>query len=144
MRNCRVAYLGKGEPPVASVQRTAILPVPPPAVWRALTDGEQLSAWFGGEVEIDAFPGGQLAVRDGCRLRRAVIVDFDAGHRLAFRWLPPHRRVGFVWGVDETEPGTSGEVEFILEEVTAGTRLTVVETAPAALRTSALARTRAT
>jgi uncharacterized protein YndB with AHSA1/START domain len=129
---------------VADVQRTAILPVPPPAVWRALTDGEQLSAWFGGEVEIDAFPGGQLAVRAEGRVRRAVIVDFDPGHRLAFRWLPPHRRVGFVWAADETEPGTSGEVEFTLEEVPAGTRLTVVETAPAVLGTSALARAGAT
>ena len=128
---------------MASVERTAILPVPLPAVWRALTDGEQLSAWFGGEVEIDAFPGGQLAVRAGGRLRRAVIVDFDPGHRLAFRWLPPHRRVGFVWGDDETEPGTSGEVEFTLEELPAATRLTVVETAPAALGRSALARARA-
>jgi hypothetical protein len=38
--------------------------------------------------------------------------------------------MGFVWGPDDVPAGTSGEVELTLTEVTGGTLVHVVETAP--------------
>jgi uncharacterized protein YndB with AHSA1/START domain len=124
------------------VRRTVVLPAAPEAVSNALTDTEQLSAWLGGDVEIDAVPGGQIAVREDGRLRRGVVVDMDPLRHLEIRWLPPSRRVGFLWGPDEGPAGESGGVEFTLEPVPGGrSRLTVVEHPPveAPARPSALA-----
>jgi uncharacterized protein YndB with AHSA1/START domain len=127
---------------VERVERSLEVRVPVEAVWRALTESGELSAWFGGEVEIDPVPGGQLVVWGDGRLRRAVIVDLDANRRFAFRWLPAHHRIGFLWGPDDEEPaGTSGEVEITLSAVPEGTRLVVVEWAPVAAPPRALART---
>jgi uncharacterized protein YndB with AHSA1/START domain len=119
---------------LGTVRRSVVLPAPPETVWAALTEAGPLSAWLGGEVELDPFPGGQIVVRDDGRLRRGVIVDLDPLRHLEIRWLPASRRVGFVWGPDPEPAGSSGEVEFLLEPATTGgTRLTVVERPPAAL-----------
>jgi uncharacterized protein YndB with AHSA1/START domain len=127
---------------VERVERSLVVRVPVEVVWRALTESGQLSAWFGGEVEVDPVPGGQLTVWGDGRLRRAVIVDLEPNRRLTFRWLPAHHRIGFVWLGDEEEPaGASGEVEITLAPVPAGTRVVVVEWAPVATRSRALART---
>ena len=116
-----------------AVQRSVVLPAPVEAVWAALTEAGQLSAWLGGDVDVDPFPGGQIVVREDGRLRRGVIVDLEPLHHLEIRWLPPSRRLGFVWGPDDEPAGSAGEVEFLLEPVPelGATRLTVVERAPA-------------
>lgn len=118
---------------LGTVRRGAVLPAPVEAVWTALTDAEHLSAWLGGEVEIDPVPGGQIAVREDGRLRRGVIVDFEPLRHLEIRWLPTSRRIGFIWGPDEEPAGSAGEVEFFLEPLPEleATVLTVVERAPA-------------
>ncbi|HEV7862664.1 MAG TPA: SRPBCC domain-containing protein, partial [Acidimicrobiia bacterium] len=100
---------------MGAVRRSVVLPVPVETVWAALTEAGQLSAWLGGDVDLDPFPGGQIVVRDGGRLRRGVIVDIEPLHRLEIRWLPASRRVGFIWGPDTEPAGSSGEVEFLLE-----------------------------
>ena len=123
------------------VERSLVVRVPVEAVWRALTESDRLSAWFGGEAEVDPVPGGQLTLREDGRLRRAVVVDLEPGRRLAFRWLPCHHRVGFIWGEDDEPAGTSGEVEITLAAVPGGTRIIVVERAPVAGPPRALART---
>ena len=117
----------------AAVRRCAVLPAPVEAVWRALTDGEHLSAWLGGDVELDPFPGGQIVVTEGGRQRRGVIVDLEPLRHLEIRWLPASRRVGFIWGPDDQPAGSAGEVEFFLEPLPelGATVLTVVERAPA-------------
>lgn len=127
---------------VERVERRVVVPAPAYAVWQALTEAEHLSAWFGGAVELDAFPGGQIAVTQGGRRRRGIIVDLEPGRRLAVRWLPAHHPVGFVWEPDPTPPGVSGEVTFTLEPAGGGTALTVVETAPDAVGARPLSRAR--
>ena len=123
---------------VGPVQRSVVLPAPVDAVWAALTDAGHLSAWLGGDVDVDAVPGGQISVREDGRLRRGVIVDLEPRRRLEIRWLPPARRIGFLWGTDDEPAGSGGGVEFLVEPVTVrATRLTVIEHAPAA-RASAL------
>jgi len=124
------------------VRRSVVLPAPPEAVWAALTEAGHLSAWLGGDVEVDAIPGGQIAVQEDGRLRRGVIVDLDPLRHLEIRWLPASHRFGFVWGPDEEPVGSAGGVEFRLEPLPqrAATRLTIVERAPSgAGRPSALA-----
>ena len=117
-----------------TVKRTAVLASPVEAVWAALTEAEHLSAWLGGDVALDAVPGGQIAVREDGRVRRGVIVDVEPLRHLEIRWLPESRRIGFLWGPDDAPAGTGGEVEFVLEPLLDGlTVLTVVERPPASL-----------
>ena len=116
-----------------TVRRSVLLPAPVQAVWSALTDAGQLSAWLGGDVAIDPVPGGQIVVQEEGRLRRGVIVDIEPQRHLEIRWLPNARRMGFLWGPDDEPAGSGGEVEFLLEPVpeSAGcTCLTVTERAP--------------
>ncbi|HEV3365515.1 MAG TPA: SRPBCC domain-containing protein [Acidimicrobiia bacterium] len=118
---------------VGAVRRSVLLPAPVEAVWAALTDAAQLSAWLGGDVDLEPFPGGQIAVSEGGRLRRGVIVDLEPLRHLEIRWLPVSRRMGFLWGPDDEPAGSGGEVEFLLgpvPESPACTYLTVIERAP--------------
>jgi uncharacterized protein YndB with AHSA1/START domain len=116
-----------------SIRRSVLLAAPIHAVWAALTDAGQLSAWLGGDVDLDPFPGGQIVVQEDGRLRRGVVVDLDPLSRLEIRWLPPSRRLGFLWGPDDEPAGSAGSVEFVVEAVPErnATRLTVIERAPA-------------
>jgi len=115
-----------------AVRRSIVLPASVEAVWTALTGAEHLSAWLGGEVDVDPFPGGQIAVREDGHLRRGVIVDLEPLRRLEICWLPPARRMGFLWRPDDQPAAAGGGVEFLLEpQPIGGTRLTVTERAPA-------------
>jgi uncharacterized protein YndB with AHSA1/START domain len=134
---------GNAAPTPGAVHRSVVLRAPIGTVWAAITEAGHLSAWLGGEVELDPFPGGQILVReDGGRLRRGVIVDVEPLRHLEVQWLPASRRVGFVWGPDDEPAGAGGGLEFRLEPVGDGTRLIVLERPPAARpagRPSALA-----
>ncbi len=115
------------------VRRTVLLATPLETVWAALTDAGRLSAWLGGDVDLEPFPGGQIVVNEDGRIRRGVIVDMEPLRHLEIRWLPASRRMGFLWGPDDEPAGTGGDVEFVLAPVpenAACTYLTVVERAP--------------
>lgn len=119
-------------PEAGAVRRSAVLPAAVETVWAALTEAGHLSAWLGGDAELDAFPGGQIVVREDGRQRRGVVVDVEPLRHLEIRWLPASRRIGFLWGPDDEPAGTGGGVEFRLEPAGAGaTRLTVIERPPA-------------
>jgi uncharacterized protein YndB with AHSA1/START domain len=132
------------EAELGSVRRSVVLPAPVETVWAAITESGHLSAWLGGEVELDACPGGQIVVTEDGRLRRGVVVDVEPLRHLEIQWLPASRRIGFAWGPDDEPAGTGGRLEFRLEPakgadgaerrsaVDAGTRLTVIERAPTA------------
>ncbi|HKY74895.1 MAG TPA: SRPBCC domain-containing protein [Acidimicrobiia bacterium] len=113
-------------------RRTVLLPAPVDAVWAAITQAGHLSAWLGGKVELEAFPGGQVVVEEHGRVRRGVIVDVEPLHHLEIRWLPPSRRFGYLWGPDEAPAGSGGAVEFLLVPVEGATFLTVLERQPQA------------
>ena len=116
-----------------AVRRSVVLPASVEAVWAALTEAGHLSAWLGGGVELEPFPGGQIVVREDGRVRRGVVVDLEPLRHLEIRWLPASRRIGFVWGSDDEPAGSGGDVEFFVDALPelGGTRLTVVERAPA-------------
>ncbi len=100
------------------VEREVTLPASREEVWRALSDPSRLSAWLGGEVDLELVPGGRGLIRqqDG-EVRLVVVEEVMAPKRLVFRW----------WGVTgrSTTPAT---VELTLTELPEeGTRLSVVE-----------------
>ena len=43
-----------------SIEREVILPAPPARVWTALTQADQLGAWFGTQASIDLRQGGEV------------------------------------------------------------------------------------
>ena len=110
-----------------SIEREVILPVPPARVWAALTQPDQLGAWFGTHASIDLRPGGEIVFTwDGSSgprgSSRGVIESVEPTQRLAFRWQAS----------PDDAPMT--RVEFTLEPHAEGTRLFVVESGFASLR----------
>ncbi len=102
------------------IERTLEVAHPPDKVWSALTTAEGLAAWFGDEAAIDLRPGGSARMA------------WPNGYAVAMRVERVERPTvfGFTWqvsGLPEDDPRRT-YVEFTLEPVGAGTRLTVVET----------------
>ena len=102
------------------MRREIVLPATREQVWAALTDSEQLSAWFEAEVDIDPRPRGDVTARhpDGT-IRRGTVIAASAPYRLVVAWEGARDARG-----SEVE---ASRVEFTLEAVTDGTRLTVIE-----------------
>ena len=98
------------------VRRSIELDAPLPEVWRALTEASLLSDWFDAEAELDPRVDGAVRFRfpDRSELRGLVVVC-DPPRRLSFRWRDVH------------VPGNAAVVEFSLEPVFDGARLTVTE-----------------
>jgi uncharacterized protein YndB with AHSA1/START domain len=101
------------------IERTVEVAHAPGKVWAALTTAEGLGAWFGNEATIDLRPGGSAQMK----WAEGDIVDMrvervDEPTVFAFTW--------HIYGLPEDDPRRT-YVEFTLEPVGAGTRLTVVE-----------------
>src|SRR4051812_42490303 len=80
--NRRVAQ--EEAPPMPTVEREIELDAPTDVVWRALTDADELSDWFGADVAGDLVADGAAAIGD----RLALLTDADPdGGRLGFRWV---------------------------------------------------------
>jgi uncharacterized protein YndB with AHSA1/START domain len=114
------------------IERTVELAHPPAAVWAALTTADGLGAWFGDRAAIDLRPGG------------AASLSWTGGHHVEMRVerVEEPRVFGFTWpvsGLPEDDPRRT-YVEFTLEPVGAGTRLTVVESGFAQLPADAHAK----
>jgi uncharacterized protein YndB with AHSA1/START domain len=102
------------------IERTVELAHPPATVWAALTTAEGLAGWFGNEAAIDLRPGGAAWMR-------WTGEGFTANMRVERVQEPTV--FGFTWhiyGLPDDDPRRT-YVEFTLEPVAAGTRLTVVE-----------------
>jgi uncharacterized protein YndB with AHSA1/START domain len=99
------------------VEREVTVPAAPDEVWRMLTEPGGLSGWLADEAEIDVRPGGDVRFRmtDG-EERTGFVEEADAPARLALWWSAGDE--------DATR------VEFALEPVEEGTRVTVVESRP--------------
>ena len=108
-----------------AIEREVTVPALPHEVWPVVIDSDQVSAWFGADVEIDPRAGGRAVFRwaDGTE-REAVVEDVEPERRLAFRWLPFQRTEE---GDIVTVPPT--RVAITLDPVSEGTRVRVVEEA---------------
>jgi len=102
------------------IVRTIELAHPPAAVWAAITTTEGLGAWFGNTATIDLRPGG------------AAQMTWEGGYTANMRVerVDEPSVFGFTWHIHGLPEDDSRRtyVEFTLEPVDAGTRLTVVET----------------
>jgi uncharacterized protein YndB with AHSA1/START domain len=98
------------------VEREVLIEADVDDVWRALTEPEHLEAWFAGEAELDARPGGtgRFAWADGTS-REAVVEAVEESSVLVFRW--------------RESADDESRVTIALEEADGGTRVRVTETA---------------
>lgn len=123
------------------IEKTVVLRAPRARVWRALTDASEFGAWFGASLTGTFAPGavvsGRITTPGYEHLTMDLLVERVEPERLlSYRWHP--------YAVDpevdyRDEPMTL--VEFRLEDVPEGTRLTVTESGfdqiPAARRAEA-------
>jgi uncharacterized protein YndB with AHSA1/START domain len=87
-------------------------------VWRALTEAELAEQWLADEVELDLRQGGEVVFRyDNGEERHGRVREVVEEERLRIRWRRDSR--------------AESEVEFVLADAAAGTRLIVVESVPA-------------
>jgi uncharacterized protein YndB with AHSA1/START domain len=109
------------------IEKSTALKAPVERVWRALTDHAEFGAWFRVKLDGPFLPGqmsrGRITYPGFEHLRwEAEVVAMEKPRRFAFTWHP--------YAVDpevdySEEPSTL--VEFRLEPIPDGTRLTVVE-----------------
>jgi uncharacterized protein YndB with AHSA1/START domain len=113
----------------AVVERNVDLDASPAEVWRALTEPDELVAWFGPDVELDLRPGGRgRFVDDDGSARRAVVDEVHQGERLVLRWWP-----------EGDDPGAGASVvTFVVAPTGSGTRLVVTERLVARASTASL------
>ncbi|MBA2272367.1 MAG: SRPBCC domain-containing protein [Actinobacteria bacterium] len=109
------------------VERDILLPVPADEVWAAITDDDQLAAWFGAEARLELRPGGRATFRwpDGTT-RNATVEVVEAERLLILRWFP---FADDAHGGRRQQPVTT--LSFRLEATSHGTRLRVAESATA-------------
>ncbi|HPF13945.1 MAG TPA: SRPBCC family protein [Planctomycetota bacterium] len=110
-----------------SVHKEIVLRAPRSRVWRALTNTEEFNTWFGAKLEGPFEPKARVSGahtscgHEGLPLE-LWIERLDPETYFSYRWHPYAIQPGIDYS---TEPTTL--VEFRLEEVKEGTRLTVVE-----------------
>lgn len=94
-------------------------PHPPEAVWAALTEPEQLAAWFMTQAVIDGREGGSVRMTSGP-------ARFEWTGRI-LTWQP-HRVYEYEWNLaphDDVPQGEQSVVRWELEPVEGGTRVTL-------------------
>lgn len=109
-----------------TVRRTIRIAAPIEKVWRAVTEPEHISRWFGRTVLDGTGPGAQGTM---------TFADYGAVP-IRVEALHAPRMVSYRWGNDDAlgrlpesvDDDTSTVFTFTLEAVTDGTELTVVET----------------
>lgn len=106
------------------IEKQIVLKAPRSRVWRALTDHREFGAWFKAALDSPFVAGqrtrGRITYPGYEHLPFDVtVVRMDAERYFSFRWQP---------GGDPKPGEPTTLVEFTLEDVAEGTRLTVVET----------------
>src|SRR3954462_10051505 len=96
------------------VERDTLVEASPDEVWEALTDEDRLDEWMAPEVELDPVEGGEISVRGGDEERSGTVHTVEEHERFAFTWTRPGEGESFV--------------EFTIEALPGGSRVTVVET----------------
>jgi uncharacterized protein YndB with AHSA1/START domain len=109
------------------IEKTTTIRAPRARVWRALTNHEEFGTWFGVTLENAFTPGatvrGRILDPQYAHIPFLMTIDRVEPERLfSMRWHPYAHEPGVDYSA---EPTTL--IEFTLEEVPDGTRLTVVE-----------------
>lgn len=96
------------------VERETLIEATPEEVWEAITDEDRLQEWIAPEVELDPVEGGDAIFRYEDGERTGTLETVEEEERFAFTWARPGEGESLV--------------EFTIEALPFGTRLTVVET----------------
>lgn len=109
-----------------TVRRTIRIAAPVEKVWRAVTEPEQISQWFGHTVLLGDGMGahGTITWPDGPAVPIAVEA-IDPPRMVAYRWC--NGEPGEIVP-DQVDAGPSTVFTFTLDPLDDGTQLTVVET----------------
>jgi uncharacterized protein YndB with AHSA1/START domain len=96
-------------------------------VWRAISNLEEFSNWFGVEASGAFAPGARLRMTTTHEEYKGIVFDLtvdrmEPEHTISWRWHPGMPEAGVDYA---SEPTTL--VEFQLKEVEGGTMVTVVE-----------------
>jgi uncharacterized protein YndB with AHSA1/START domain len=107
------------------IEKTIVLHAPRSRVWKAIADARQFGQWFKvnleGEFEAGASIAGTITYPGYEGLRMEIVIDRIEPERLfSYRWHPGDPNRDYT-----SDPMTL--VEFTLEDVPGGTRLTIVE-----------------
>ena len=109
------------------IEKQIVIRAPRSKIWRALTDLEQFQQWFGAKLDTPFAPGarsrGHVTEKGWEHVQMDIQIErMEPEHTLTYRWLP--------FAIDpkrDYSKETRTLVEFTLEEVQGGTRVTVVE-----------------
>lgn len=109
------------------IEKSVFLRAPRSRVWRAIATAEEFGTWFGVKLEGAFAPGARVSGRITTPGYEHVIME------ITIERVDPERLFSYRWHPYAVEPGMdySGEpttlVEFRLDEVAGGTKLTVIE-----------------
>ncbi len=109
---------------ITTIERTILIQVPRSRVWRALTTPAEFGRWFsseGGEVFAPGKRVDMISTHSQC--------SGDPRFSLTVERMEPEHTFSWRWHPGSAKPGEDGTtlVEFRLEEVGSGTRVTVTE-----------------
>lgn len=109
------------------IEKTITLKAPVSRVWRALTNAKEFGSWFGVNLTSEFAPGatvsGRITSQGYEHVTMEVTVErMETERTFSYRWHPH----AVDPDVDYSQEDTT-LVEFTLEAVDGGTRLTVVE-----------------
>ena len=126
------------------IEKSVVLRAPRSRVWRAITNVEEFGTWFGVRLESAFAQGARVQGRITTPGYEHLTMD------ITIETVDPERLFSYRWHPYAIEPGMDYSrepttlVEFRLDEVAGGTRLTVVESGfdriPAARRAEAFRR----
>ena len=126
------------------IEKSVLLRAPRSRVWRAITNVEEFGTWFGVRLESAFAQGARVQGRITTPGYEHLTMD------ITIETVDPERLFSYRWHPYAIEPGMDYSrepttlVEFRLDEVAGGTRLTVVESGfdriPAARRAEAFRR----
>jgi uncharacterized protein YndB with AHSA1/START domain len=109
------------------IGKTIVVKAPRPRVWRALTEAGEFGQWFGVDLSGTFAPGQRLRGRITHPKYAHVTMEITVER------VEPERLVSWRWHPYAVDPGVDYAaepttlVEFTLDDVPEGTRLTVVE-----------------
>jgi uncharacterized protein YndB with AHSA1/START domain len=120
------------------IVKSTVLHAPPHTVWPALTDAKAFGAWFGAQFDGSFTPGAHLTGRITPTQVDAEVARAQERYKgmpfdLTVDRIDPMRHFSFRWhpfAIDRSVDYSKEQptlVEFNLEEVGDGTRLTVTE-----------------
>jgi len=120
------------------IEQSIDVKAPRSRVWRALVDPQEFTAWFGIAVDGPFAPGARLrgtlvGTTVDAEVARAQRAHEGVSFDLVIAQVEPERRFSFRWHPGAVDPAIDYAkepmtlVEFELEEIPQGTRVTVTE-----------------